>query len=258
MLFDLAFGALPEPDGRPLIANFRLLYAPSANVFVRATRNATARDNGRDESILAVGNPTFRRSKFDDLPYLPDSEKEVENISRLYPRWQMMIRDAATKDAFLKSIAGSDVVHFSGHHVAMPASPMSSYLLLAADGDDPARSELSNLELSRVSLERTKLIVLAACRSGVETYYRSEGMAGMSRTVLAAQVPLVVASQWNVDSEATAALMTRFHELRRNEQLSTTAALRGAQLELSNDPTGKFSSPYYWAAFAVYGGHARY
>ena len=258
MLFDLAFGALPTPDGRPLIESFRLLYAPSANVFVLATRSAAGRTIDQNESILAVGNPSFVREKFDDLPYLPESENEVAEVSKLYPRWQTMIRGDATKDAFLKSITGAEVVHFSGHHVVVPGSPMSSYLLLAADGDDQARSELSNLELSRVSLERTKLIVLAACRSGVETYSRSEGMAGMARTVLAAQVPLVVASQWDVDSEATATLMTRFHMLRRTQHLSTTAALRAAQLELLNDPTGRFSSPYYWAGFSVYGGHAEF
>jgi len=127
-----------------------------------------------------------------------------------------------------------------------------------SDGDEPSNSELSNAELSSLTLSRARLIVLAACRSGVESYYRSEGMAGMSRTMLAAQVPLVVASQWSVDSAGTADLMIRFHELRQRQHLSTTAALRQAQLDLINDPSGKFSSPYYWAAFAVYGGHAEF
>lgn len=258
MLFDLAFGSLPSPEGKALIETSTLLYAPSANVFILASRTAEERNHGPHESILAVGNPSFPSERLDDLPPLPDAENETQDISKLYPRRQIMIRAAATKDAFLRAIGGTDVVHFSGHYVAVPGSPMSSYLLLAAAGDDPARSELSNLELSRISLKRTKLIILAACRSGVETYSRSEGMAGMARTVLAAQVPLVVASQWNVDSEATATLMTRFHQHRRNEQMSTTAALRSAQLELLNDPTGRFRSPYYWAGFAAYGGHAEF
>jgi CHAT domain-containing protein len=101
-------------------------------------------------------------------------------------------------------------------------------------------------------------MVLAACRSGIENYYNAEGMAGMSRTMLAARVPLVVASQWNIDSAATAVLMKRFHELRVRDGIATTAALRKAQLELLNDPTGRFSSPYYWAGFAAYGGHAEF
>jgi CHAT domain-containing protein len=150
----------------------------------------------------------------------------------------------------------ADVVHFAGHYIAMPGSPMSSFLLLAADGDDPSGSELSNLELQNTSIPRTRLMVFAACDSGIESYYRNEGMAGMARTVLAAQVPLVVASQWCVDSAATAKLMMRFHEMRQKEHMSTTFALRAAQLELFNDPTGRFSTPYYWAGFAVYGGHA--
>ena len=257
-LFDLPFAALPAVDGKPLITNLRLMYAPSANVFVLSTGIAAARRSVESETLLAVGNPAFDRRAFDDLPYLPDSEREVNDIADSYPQTKKLVGDDATKDAVLKNLSGANVVHVAGHYVTMPGSPMSSYLLLAADGDDPARSELTNLELAGSAMDGTRLIVLAACRSGVEGYYGGEGMAGMSRTMLSARVPLVVASQWNVDSAATAELMKRFHRFRRQEGMSTTAALRQAQIDLINDPTGRFSSPYYWAAFAVYGGHAEF
>jgi len=258
VLFDVPFATLSDRNGAPLISSFRILYAPSANVFIECTRHAEARAGAKEESILAVGNPTFKRDAFENLPYLDNAENEVRQISGFYPRRQELLRERATKTAFMDEIQRADVVHFAGHYVAMPGAPMSSYLLFAADGDDPVRSELSNRDLLQTSLPRTRLMVLAACDSGIESYYRSQGMAGMSRTMLAAQVPLVVASQWSVDSSVTARLMTRFHELRTTQRMSTTAALRQAQLDLLNDPTGRFRSPYYWAAFAVYGGHASY
>jgi CHAT domain-containing protein len=257
-LFDVPFAALTDSEGKPLISTFRLVHAPSANVFLTGSRNAAARQRSQDESLLAVGNPAFDRERFENLTYLPDSEQETERIARLYPGAQALIGERATKKAFLNALSDSDVIHFAGHYVAMPGTPMASFLLLATDGGDPTNSELSNSELLGMSLSRARLIVLAACRSGIESYYRSEGMAGMSRTMLAAQVPLVVASQWSVDSAATAAMMIRFLELRRQEHMPTTAALRAAQLDLINDPSGKYSSPYYWAAFAVYGGHAEF
>lgn len=255
-LFDVPFAALIDAKLTPLIATFRIIQAPSANVFIAATRNAAERAQSAKESVLAVGNPTFDEKRF-QLEYLSDSEREVEKIAQIYAgTGKTLTRHEATAKRFLSEIQSADVVHFAGHYVAMPGAPMSSFLLLAKDGDDPAASELTNLELARVSLSKTRLMVLAACQSGIESYYRSEGMAGMSRTILAAQVPLVVASQWSVDSAPTAALMARFHEHRRKNNLSTTAALRQAQLDLKNDPTGGFSSPFYWAAFSVYGGHA--
>lgn len=257
-LFDLPFAALIDGSGKPLVSDVRLVYAPSANVFLTGSRNASARQAATEESVLAVGNPAFERERFNDLADLPDSEEEAKKISQLYPHAETLLHEQATKQAFLDALANSDVIHFAGHYVAMPGAPMSSFLLLAADGADPAKSELSNAELSGVSIPRARLIVLASCQSGIESYYRSEGMAGMSRTILAAQVPLVVASQWSVDSAGTEDLMTRFHELRQKQHLATTAALRQAQLDLLNDPSGKFSSPYYWAAFAAYGGHAEF
>ena len=79
---------------------------------------------------------------------------------------------------------------------------------------------LTNYELAGDSLRRTKLVVLSACQTGVEGYYNSEGLIGMSRTFLASGVPLVIASQWKVDSDATAKLMKDFHRYRRQENLS--------------------------------------
>ncbi|HKP69462.1 MAG TPA: CHAT domain-containing protein [Pyrinomonadaceae bacterium] len=257
-LFNLPFGALIDSEGRPFVSTFRFVESPSANVFIAGTKNAESREAVIEESMLAVGNPSFDQEQFATLDYLPDAEKEVGGIAKLYSNPKSLLREQATKRAFLNSIAEADVIHFAGHYVAVPGAPMSSFLLLAADGSDAAKSELSNAELSGTSLPRTRLIVLAACRSGVERSYANEGMAGMSRTMLAARVPLVVASLWSVDSAATEALMIRFHKLRRQDHMSTTAALRQAQLDLLNDPSGKFSSPYYWAAFAVYGGHAEF
>ena len=55
-----------------------------------------------------------------------------------------------------------------------------------------------------------------------------------------------------------AELMKKFHFYRRRENLSTAAALRRAQLDLATAPDGRFRRPYFWAAFAVYGGYAEF
>jgi len=256
-LFDVPFAALIAPDSKPLVAAFRLLQAPSANVFVAATRNAATRGGSGRETILAVGDPAFDRDSFPNLPRLQAAQAEAADIARLYSEPRTFVRDDATKAAFLDALPKTDVVHFAGHYVTVPGAPMSSFLLFAREGESAA-SELSNSELTGLDLPRTRLIVLAACRSGVETYYDGEGMVGMSRTMLAAKVPLVVAAAWNVDSAATAEFMKRFHTFRAEQKLPTTAALRAAQLEMLNDPSGNYRSPYYWAAFAVYGGHASF
>ena len=62
----------------------------------------------------------------------------------------------------------------------------------------------------------------------------------------------VVASQWPVDSAATARLMVSFHRGLAGG-LSADEALRQASLDLRNTPGGATRHPFYWAPFVVLG-----
>ena len=61
----------------------------------------------------------------------------------------------------------------------------------------------------------------------------------------------MVASLWQVDDAAGAALMKRFYAKMLRDGLAPAAALREAQLELRADP--RFASPRLWAAFSLHG-----
>jgi len=258
ILFHLPFAALTAPGGKPFLADFNFFYAPSANIFLLCTDNAERKSASGDETLLSIGNPLFDRREFDDLEYLPSAEDEAREIAGLYPGAQPLIGTDATKAAFQKSLLDSEIIHFAGHYIVRHGAPLSSSMLLAQSGSRTEESTLTNAELIRQKLPRVKLVVLSACQTGVEQYYNGEGLIGLSRTFLAAGAPLVVASQWKVDSDATAELMKKFHFYRRREKLSATAALRRAQLEMYNTPDGRFRKPYFWAAFAAFGGFARF
>jgi CHAT domain-containing protein len=258
-LFKVPFAALMSADGERLVKRFSFVYAPSANVFVTASSLAERKQStNRDESLLAVGDPAFDQGRHPDLPPLADASAEVQKVSQIYgPQSRSLTGQGATKAAFIGAIAQSDVVHFAGHYVAQPASPMASYLLFSAPRDREEDDQLTNIELARMSLGRTRLVVLAACDTGAETWYEGEGMIGAARSLLAAGVPLVVATQWSVDSAATSDLMTTFHRLRHQHQ-STAAALRHAQIAMIDDQVSGHSAPYYWAGFGAYGGSANF
>jgi CHAT domain-containing protein len=139
---------------------------------------------------------------------------------------------------------------------------MNSQLLLAkpstrADSFTSADGSLLAGDIYDMKLERPRLAVLSACSTGIEHYYNGEGMIGMARTFLAAGVPLVVASQWPVDTIPTSELMVKFHGQRRRG-LSTAAALRAAQLEIIEHASQQYRHPYYWAPFVTIGGYASY
>jgi CHAT domain-containing protein len=248
-LHQLAFASLILPNGKYLLEDFALFYAPSASVLVMATENARQKDRVTNESLLSIGNPDFDRDENPNLADLASAEAEARSIARDYQKPVELLGSEATKEGFLHKFAEVSVIHFAGHFLANRHSPGNSKLLFAG-------GELRASELGAYKLPQAKLVVLSACETGFERYDKSEGAIGIARTFLALGAPIVVASQWKVDSEPTKDLMIAFHRNRKVNDLTSTESLRQAQLEvLRNGPT---RAPYYWAAFSLFGGYANY
>lgn len=257
-LFYLPYAALRSPGGNYFVQEFDFFYSPSANVFIFSTGEGRKRGSAVNESLLSVGNPAFDERKLPGLKDLPESAAEAGEIAGNYDRSQILLGKDATKDAFRRAMKNAEVIHFAGHYVVHPEAPLLSELVMAKNSDKEEDSFFTNAELKNEELPRAKLVVLSACQTGVEGYYNGEGLIGLSRTFLSLGVPVVVASGWPVDSDATAELMKNFHQYRRQEKLSTVKALRKAQLEMVNAPDSRYRAAYYWAAFAAFGGHTEF
>jgi CHAT domain-containing protein len=248
-LHQLAFASLVSPAGKYLLEDYALFCAPSASVLVLATENARRKERAGDESLLSIGNPDFDREENRNLADLQSAEAEAKTIAVDYKQPLELLGSEATKDKFLRSFAGVEVIHFAGHFVANRQSPGNSKLLFAG-------GDLRSSELGAYKLPKAKLVVLSACETGFERYDKSEGAIGIARTFLALGAPIVVATQWKVDSEPTKDLMVAFHRNRKERRMTSAESLRRAQLEvLSSDKT---SAPFYWAAFSLFGGYANY
>jgi CHAT domain-containing protein len=248
-LHQLAFASLVSPDGKYLLESHALCSAPSASVLVLATENARRKDHVTSESLLSMGNPDFDRDENPNLADLGSAETEARSIARNYGRARELLGREATRENFLHNFEGVEVIHFAGHFLANRRSPGNSKLLFAG-------GELRASELGTYKLPRAKLVVLSACETGFERYDKSEGAIGIARTFLALGAPVVVASQWQVDSEPTKDLMIAFHRNRKEKRMTSAESLRQAQLEvLSRDKT---SAPFYWAAFSLFGGYTNY
>jgi CHAT domain-containing protein len=96
-----------------------------------------------------------------------------------------------------------------------------------------------------------QLVVLAACSTAAGAISRGEGAMSLARPFLGAGIPLVIASQWDVDDRATAELFGVFHR-----QLAVmrdpVQALRTAQLALLRGAT-EGRTPAAWGAFVAMG-----
>ncbi len=261
MLSQLPYAALVSPEsGRFLIEDYSVIFAPSATMFIVCSDAAAAKERVKVERLLSVGDPAFDRHVF-ALPYLLSARQEANAIASYYSQQRILTDVKATKRRLAEEIGQFDVLHLALHCVVDERSPMHSKLLLAkpkedSGGSDEAEGVLRAYEIYRLPLSRLRLVVLAACRSGVERYYGGEGMVGISRPFIARKIPLVIASLWEVDSPATSELMIRFHQYRQRTPLFTTEALRQAQLDLLRQNEGLYRAPYYWASFVSIGGYA--
>lgn len=235
-----------------LIENYALVTAPSASVFllcVERARHLAARTN---ERVLAVGNPHFDPAAYPQLPELSAAAREANDVARNYARHRVLLADQATEEAVRADLNTATILHLATHGVIDERSALNSRLVLAKPTNVGGDGALRAYEIAQMRLPQTRLAVLSACQSGVERFYRGEGMIGLGRAFLAAGVPTVVASLWTVDSEVTATLMTNFHQQLKTH--SASQALRRAQLALLHNANTQLHQPYYWAAFSTFGG----
>lgn len=262
-LFKVPFAALlSRQTDRRVVEDYSLLCSPSATISVLCSNLALKKSTSKEaEKVLSVGDPKFNKQRYPSLPRLPMAATEARTIAFLYSARALFVHDEAIKKEIEPKLDWADVIHFATHYHADDYSPAKSRLVLADRGGasmSDRSSDLSMEEIQTRRLARAKLVVLAACQSGIERYYAGEGLIGLSRAFIIAGVPLVIASQWKVDSDPTAQLMIDFHQYRKTRHLSTTQALRLAQISMMNHEDERYRQPYYWAGFFPIGGHVKY
>jgi CHAT domain-containing protein len=95
---------------------------------------------------------------------------------------------------------------------------------------------LTGLGLVDLPLENLRVVTLSGCATGLGELTGGEGVQGLQRVFHLSGCPNVVASLWNANDAATAALMVRFYyELWANHK-EPLAALREAQMAIYFHP----------------------
>jgi CHAT domain-containing protein len=235
-LWELPFQALQQTNGQSVLERFSVSYASSLSVLYEMKKQKQNVD--APAGLLALASS------------IPATEKEVQTLAQFYRKQESRVYTGrkAQERVLKKEAAAFDVIHVAAHGVLDNASPMYSYLKLANDENEDGLlepREVMNLDL------HTSLVVLSACETGGGKIGTGEGMIGFTWAFFVAGSPSTVASQWKVDSESTATLMSEFHRNLKVKKLSKSEALRQAALKLRENP--EYRHPYYWAGFIVVG-----
>ncbi|HEX2835296.1 MAG TPA: CHAT domain-containing protein [Thermoanaerobaculia bacterium] len=251
----LPFAALRDHrTRRHLIENFPVTVSPSATLYLHALRRdhqlASSRQPPR---ALLVGNPAFNEEL--DLAHgltrLPYARTEALELAAMYaPALPALVDEQATVAAFLAAARSSTIIHLAGHAVVNRYAPFGTLLLMAPTKDHSGLLYADEL-LTKLQLDQARLVVLAACSSAGGVPVGPEGLAPLVRPFIAAGVPGVVGSLWNINDQRSKKVLIEFHRHYRNGH-DAASALQLAQVHfLTHQDEGV--PVLAWSAFQAIG-----
>ena len=218
------------------VANSTMTQAPETELY-RATRDVSLSGDGSH------------------IPRLLASREEAEAIISVTP-WRSGLEamgfEASRATAMRADLSDYRIVHFATHGLLNDKHPELSGIVLSLfdQKGQPQDGFLRLHDIYNLNLP-VDLVVLSACSTGLGKDVKGEGLIGLTRGFMYAGASSVVASLWKVDDEATAELMRLFYGYMLRDGLSPAAALRKAQVTMSQQK--RWQSQYYWAGFVIQG-----
>jgi CHAT domain-containing protein len=179
---------------------------------------------------------------------LPEALTEARNVNHFLNSPELLLGDQATYNHVAERIGSATVFHFAGHAVQTRSG---TELLLA--GDTPNRGETPWVDgafLRKHPPRACRLAVLSACSTGSHEASWNHPLQDIVETLGSLGVPAVVATRWQIDSEASVPFINAFYESLAKGN-SVAMALTSARRVQSGQSL--YNNPYYWGAYYVTG-----
>jgi tetratricopeptide (TPR) repeat protein len=263
-----------------------VVYAPSTTVLYNLNERRTATlASEAGQAVLTVGNPLYgpadapfegagaaladktggQRGVALKLAALPYSGTESSWVAEAFKKRGIPVlplRERLATEANVRMNApGRTLLHLACHGLADQAYGNFFGSLALTPGASAATNPaddgfLTMPEIYELNLKQCELAILSACQTNYGPQQKGEGVWALSRGFLVAGSRRVVASNWLVDDEAAASLISVFcSDLAKTEGQGETpdyaAALHRAKRWVRGQ--AKWASPYYWGTFVLVG-----
>ncbi len=253
-LYSLLFAPLSEDihDGSITVE----LDGPLQKLLVEALRTRSGTYLGEKYQIayspgMLVENYTLRQTapitsadrmlQLEGDGYVPGRDEERNAILHLFPNSSAIEGPQAEINQIQSALARSDMMLYTGHGKEYGTG---AALVLK---DEPGELLLHAGNLPR-SMPHLKLAVLAACGTGTSDENGLLDTSNLVHPLLAAGVPQVISSRWNLEAESTRQLVEAFYTNLSHRQ-TPALALQNAEKEL----LAKNNHPYFWAGLYLAG-----
>ncbi|HYF67577.1 MAG TPA: CHAT domain-containing tetratricopeptide repeat protein [Ohtaekwangia sp.] len=269
--------AIPTPDGRFIIDNSNIiLVSNTKDLFLRRVKS---RPKNSENTASMFGNPTFYLADASNrrVAALPGTEREVDQVQFMLKQKGWLTAEFVEKTATeenVKELNSPKIFHIATHgfyrpgededndlqenEAALTRNPLlRTGLLLKGAGDLMNKTEhnyniengiLTAYEAMSLNLDKTDLVVLSACETGLGDLEAGEGVYGLQRAFLVAGAKVLIMSMFKVDDEATQKLMLKFYQKWLN-----TGNLRESFTEAKKELRTDYPEPIYWGAFIMIG-----
>jgi CHAT domain-containing protein/tetratricopeptide (TPR) repeat protein len=271
----LSINALKDGDGKYLVDKYTIRFIGNTSDIPRIKQN----ENAVLKPITAfmIGNPAYGKNGV--VEQLPGAEVEVKNINKLLTtnkiKATVLIGEKAT-EAKVKEVNSPSILHIATHgYFLADLSQMETSKVLGVDisaakenpllrsgvllagcenvfdenfrpANNSENGVLTAYEAMSLHLDKTDLVVLSACETGLGSVKQGEGVYGLQRAFLIAGAKSIIMSLWSVSDEATMELMTLFY---------TNYAKTGNKMQAFSDAVKqlktKYKEPFYWSAFIM-------
>ncbi|HRI79043.1 MAG TPA: CHAT domain-containing protein [Cyclobacteriaceae bacterium] len=275
--------SIPTPDGKYVIDNSNIVMVSNTkDLYLRTVKQKLAGNQGKVINNASMfGNPTFylTASSNPKIPDLPGTEKEVNALQ------QLLKGKGWTTDEYMENTASEEKVkaldnprifHIATHgfytkaedesaakqltenEAMMAENPlMKSGLLLKGAGDILDKTSynyniesgvLTAYEAMSLNLDKTDLVVLSACETGLGEISNGEGVYGLQRAFFVAGAKVLIMSMFKVDDDATQKLILNFYR-----KWLASGNLRKSFIEAKQELRAEYPEPIFWGAFMMIG-----
>jgi CHAT domain-containing protein len=255
-----------------------VLVSNTKDLYIKKIKAKTA---PAENTASMFGNPTFylTASAGQSIPSLPGTEKEVSQVQFMLKQKGWITAEfveASASEENIKELNSPKIFHIATHGFYRPTTQvtledelqgneamltrnplMRTGLLLKGAGDLMDKTQfnynmesgiLTAYEAMSLNLDKTDLVVLSACETGLGDLEAGEGVYGLQRAFLVAGAKVLIMSMFKVDDDATQKLMLKFYQKWLN-----TGNMRQSFVDAKKELRVDYSDPIFWGAFMMIG-----